>query len=462
MKVPTVYHDRDIRNTMEIINAAGIGIAFILDDNDRLIGVITDGDIRRALLKGISIHEKVSNIMNSKPLKIYDFWSKEEIDEFLNSSEVKKKIPKFHPLFVPIVSRDEHILDVKTIYRENVRGNIILSHYVKASWLPKKVLVIGGAGYIGSVLVRELLKEGYHVKVMDSLLQGDHGIKELYEHDNFEFVKGDLTNIYDALDAMKDVDAIVHLAGIVGDPASKLNPKDTLAINYFSTRSLADMAKYLGISKFIFASSCSVYGFREDTCTEETETNPLSLYAETKIMSEQALLESAGNGFCPVILRFATAYGLSYRMRFDLVVNLLIAKAVVDKIITVYGEGKQYRPFVHIRDISQAILKILKAPPEKVCGEIFNVGSDAQNISIKELAEMIHEEIPDAELKFIKEKEDNRSYIVSFKKIREVLDFSAQYTIKDAIHEIKNAIETKVIGNYRDKIYSNYKVINED
>ncbi|MEQ9714210.1 MAG: NAD-dependent epimerase/dehydratase family protein [Candidatus Asgardarchaeum sp.] len=462
LDIPKVGPDKSIRETMEEINRHGLGIAFIVDKEDRLLGLVTDGDIRRALLRGVSLNEKISKIMNKSPIKIYNFWKKEEVKRYLESPEVRKRVPKFKALIVPVLTEDNRIIGIRAVYRDINKGEYIISYSTKEVRSPQKVLVIGGAGYIGSVLVRMLLEEGYRVKVMDNLLYGDHGIKELYGRENFEFFKGDLTNIDDALEAMNDVDAVIHLAGIVGDPASKIKPKDTLKINYFSTRVLRDIAKYLGVSKFIFASSCSVYGFREGICTEETEPNPLSLYAETKLMSEKALLESKGDGFCPVILRFATAYGLSPRMRFDLVVNLLIAKALVDKEITVFGEGKQYRPFVHIRDISRAIIKVLKAPSEVVCGEVFNVGSDEQNISIKELAEKIKQKIPDAELKFIKEKEDSRSYIVSFKKIREKLGFVPKYTIEMAINEIREAFEKGLIEDYKDKKYSNYKSLNEE
>ena len=415
------------------------------------------------MLKGVSLNVKISEIMNRNPIKIYTTWNDEEVRKYLESPKVVNKFSLYKPLIVPVVDENEKIVGLRTVYKEIREGTGI--YRIKPTktrpWIPKKVLVIGGAGYIGSVLVQMLLKEGFKVKVMDKLLYGDHGIRELYENKNFEFFKGDITSIDDILEAMKDVDAVVHLAGIVGDPASKTKPEDTLKINYFSTRALSDIAKYLGISKFIFASSCSVYGFREEVCTEETDTNPLSLYAETKLMSEKALLEEKGNGFCPVILRFATAYGLSPRMRFDLVVNLLTAKAIFDKVITVFGEGRQYRPFAHIRDISRAIIAILKAPVDKVCGEIFNVGSDEQNLSIKELAEKIKSRYPEAELKFVKEKEDNRSYRVSFRKIKERLGFTAEYTIEYAVDEIKQAVEKGLITDYKDKKYSNYKSLAE-
>jgi len=461
MTFPIILENETIRKAMGIINQYGLGIVFVVNENKKLIGVATDGDIRRALLKGMSMNTPISEIMNRNPVKIYENWDENKIRKHLHSSEIRKKIPKFKALVIPVLAEDGRITGIKSVYKDSKSDKYILGHPSK---IPKirKVLVIGGAGYIGSILVRMLLGKGYHVKVMDNLLYGDEGIRGLYDKENFEFFEGDITNISDVVEAMKDIDAVVHLAAIVGDPASRIKPKETLEINYFSTKMLGEVAKYLGISKFIFASTCSVYGFKEDICTEETEPNPLSLYAETKLMSEKALLELKGDGFSPVILRFATAYGLSLRMRFDLVVNLLIAKALVDKEITIFGEGKQYRPFVHIKDISRAIIKVLEAPPDVVHGEVFNVGSDEQNLSIKELAEKIKQKIPDAQLKFIREKEDDRSYKVSFKKIREKLGFRPNYTIENAVEEIKETFMKRHIKDYRDKRYNNYKSLKEE
>jgi len=460
MELPTILENESIKKAMEVINKYGLGIVFVVDNEEKLVGVATDGDIRRAILSGVSVNTPVSKIMNKDPVKIYENWDENKIREYLHSPKIRIKIPKFKSLIIPVLSEDNKITGIRAIYRD-IENNKYILKYPQDVPNIKKVLVIGGAGYIGSVLVRMLLKKGYHVKVMDNLLYGDEGIKDLYNTDNFEFFKGSITNISDVVEAMKDVDAVIHLAAIVGDPASKLKPKETLEINYFSAKMLGEVAKFLGISKFIFASTCSVYGFREDVCTEESELNPLSLYAETKLMSEKALLELRGNGFCPVILRFATAYGLSPRMRFDLVVNLLIAKALIDREITIFGEGKQYRPFVHIKDISRAIIKVLEAPMEKICGEVFNVGSDEQNMSIKELAERIKSKVPEAELKFIKEKEDNRSYKVSFRKIKEKLGFSAKYTIENAIEEIRKAFDEGKIKDFRDKKYSNHRSLED-
>lgn len=461
MEIPKIGKGADIKNAMNKINEVGIGIVFVEDESGRFVGVMTDGDIRRAILNGKSLDMKIDKIINKEPIKIHEGWSDEKTDTYLSSPKIRKKIPKMKALVIPILNDEEEIVGIKTIYSDGVNKKIKSKHteYYK----PKKVLVIGGAGYIGSVLCRILLNDGYKVKVLDKLLYGDEGIKDLYYNENFELKKGDITNIRDIVEAMRDVDAVVHLAAIVGDPATDLKPQETLEINHFSTKILADIAKYLGISKFIFASTCSVYGFNDEVCKEETELNPLSLYGKTKMISEEILLDLEENGFYPVILRFSTAYGLSPRPRFDLVVNLLTAKAIKDNEIPVFGKGKQIRPFVHIKDISKAIKKSLEADPKDVSGEIFNVGTEEQNLSIDELADTIHNNVKNSELKYIKEKEDDRSYSVNFDKIREVLNFETEYSIEDGIKEIKEAFENGTIeGEYTDQRYSNYKSLKQN
>lgn len=460
MKIPKINLNTNVKTSMEKINEHGLGIVFVENKAGKFVGVLTDGDIRRAILNGKSLDESIKDIVTKNPIKIYESWSEEKTNQYLNSPEIREKIPKMTALIIPILNEKEEIVGIESVYSDKKSKEIKLRNPKYHN--PNRILIIGGAGYIGSVLSRILLNEGYEVKVLDKLLYGDHGIEDLFSNDNFELVEGDITNISDIVEAMRDVEAVVHLAAIVGDPATDLKPKDTLEINHFSTKVLGGIAKHLGISKFIFASTCSVYGFNDDICKEDTETNPLSLYGETKVVSENTLLDLEGNGFSPTILRFATAYGLSPRMRFDLVVNLLTAKAIQDKEITVYGKGKQMRPFAHIRDISKAIQKCLEANPKEVSGEIFNVGTEEQNLSIDELANIIHDKIPEANLKYIEEKEDDRSYEACYDKIQNTLDFEAEWTVEDAVEEVKEAFESgEIDGNYTDKKYSNYKSLKE-
>lgn len=455
--IPLINQSITLREAINQINEGGFGFAFVVDDKKRLKGVVSDGDIRRALLNGISINDRIEKVMNKNPIKFYDYWDRKKIIESIEKLKKENKIPKLKTLLIPVISREGKIKKVIGIEPEKKFSfDLIKKRYKKT----KKILVIGGAGYIGSVLTRMLLKRGYFVKVFDNLLYGDIGLRGIRSK-NFKFLKGDITNISNIVEAIKDIDTVIHLGAIVGDPASKIKPRETLEINYFSTKTLGEIAKYLGVRKFIFASSCSVYGYKKTICNEETEPNPLSLYAETKLLSEKALLELKDNGFSPIILRFATAFGYSPRMRFDLVVNLLIAKAIKEKKITVYGNGKQIRPFIHIKDISRAIIKILEADDEKVSGQIFNVGSDKMNKSILEVAKEIKESVPKAEIVFLKEKEDNRNYNVSFKKIKKILNFDTKYDINYAVREIKEAFDRGEIKNFYDKIYSNFHSLKE-
>jgi nucleoside-diphosphate-sugar epimerase len=326
----------------------------------------------------------------------------------------------------------------------------------------RHVLVIGGAGYIGSVLVRKLLDHGYSVTVLDALLYGDESIRDLYGRPDFELIHDDMRNVEAIVRAMQHADAVVHLGALVGDPACALDEKLALEINLAATRMIAEVARGFGIQRFIFASTCSVYGASDQLLDERSALNPVSLYARTKIDSERVLLALNDDRFAPIILRFATVYGLSPRPRFDLVVNLLAAQAVCEKRITIFG-GNQWRPFIHVNDAAEAILKCLEAPLHAVKGQIFNVGSDDQNYQIAQLGDLIKKLIPDVEVIRQGDDTDRRNYRVSFAKIRKHLGFTPRYTVADGILEIKAAIEAGRIRDYRDARYSNYKTLsNED
>ncbi|MGH7827792.1 MAG: NAD-dependent epimerase/dehydratase family protein [Candidatus Binatia bacterium] len=317
------------------------------------------------------------------------------------------------------------------------------------------VLVIGGAGYIGSVLCRELLRQSYSVRVLDPLLYGQESLAELAGDPRFQLVEGDSRDVSAVFRAMLDMDAVVHLGELVGDPACAFDEKLTLEINLAATKMVAEAAQGCGVKRFIYASSCSVYGASSRTVDERSALNPVSVYARAKIGSEQALLALNGPNFHPVILRFATVYGRSPRPRFDLVINLLTAKAVCDGEITIFG-GEQWRPFVHVADIAQAIVRCLAAPLESVKAEVFNVGSDEQNYTITEVGELIHRLIPEARLVNHGNGADNRDYHVSFARIRRELGFKPSYTVEAGVREIEAAFRAGQIQNYQDKRYSNY------
>ena len=326
---------------------------------------------------------------------------------------------------------------------------------------PRNVLVVGGAGYIGSVLVRKLLQRGYRVRVLDRLLYGEESLAPLYGRHNFELIQGDFRNVESVVRAVQEMNSIIHLGAVVGDPACALDEEFTLQVNLFATRMIAEAAKGYGINRFIFASSCSVYGASDEIVDERSKLAPLSLYARTKIESERLLLSIRSDSFSPVLLRFATACGMSFRPRFDLAVNLLAAQAVFDKRITIFG-GDQWRPFVHLDDISAAIILSLEAPAALVGGQVFNVGSEAVNHRLIDIGDIIKRVVPDVMVSVRQDVGDERNYRVSFEKIRRTLEFSATNTVEDAIREIVEAVRSGRIANYRMPQYSNVKWLTEN
>lgn len=322
------------------------------------------------------------------------------------------------------------------------------------------VLVIGGGGYVGSGLLEKLLSSGYKVRLLDLFMFGTDPISAVLHHRNLEVIEGDFRHVDKVVRAMHGVDAVVHLGGIVGDPACALNEELTLEMNLYATRLIAECAKGNGINRFIFASSCSVYGASDDVLDETSGLNPVSLYARSKIGSERVLQHLQDESFAPTILRFGTIYGLSGRTRFDLVVNLLSAKAVKEGKITVFG-AEQWRPFVHVDDVSEAVYLMLKSPAKAVCGQIFNVGSDEQNCTLGDVGRLVQKVVPTAELIESDSDGDRRNYRVSFSKIREAVGFKAQWTLEEGVKQVVRRLESGEIVDYMDSRYSNVKTLSE-
>jgi nucleoside-diphosphate-sugar epimerase len=321
----------------------------------------------------------------------------------------------------------------------------------------RSVLVVGGAGYIGSVLVRKLLKSGARVRVLDSLVYGDAALREVIGHPRLELMVGDCRNISTVVRATQGVDAVVQLAAIVGDPACDQDRTAAVEINYAATQMMAEVMKGNGNAQMVFASSCSVYGCTDEMSSEESPVNPISLYARTKIDSEVALLHSRSDTFHPTILRFATVFGLSPRPRFDLVVNLLAAKTAGGEPITIFN-GQQWRPFIHVCDAARSIACVLAAPLSAVSGEIFNVGDEAMNFTLAQLADKIGDIFPEACVEYV-DNSDRRDYRVSFDKILSRLGFHCAHDLEHGVREIKEAVENGKISSYTDPIYHNQKYL---
>ena len=269
-----------------------------------------------------------------------------------------------------------------------------------------KVLVTGGAGYLGSILSRKLLDNGYQVRVIDALWYGQDPISECLKNENFELVNADIRNLMVTVKSMKGIDAVVHLASIVGMPASSIEPRTSEEINYLATKNIAELCQLHGIETYIFASTCSVYGSQPNSLiTEKSAVSPLDFYAKQKFFSERAIgwLNRA-----PTILRFGTLFGVSPRMRFDLVINLFAVQALTEGKITVFG-GEQYRPFLHVDDAADSILFSL----EKNLTGTYNVISE--NMTILDAAKKISA-LTGCEISISQENEDKRNYKVSSEK----------------------------------------------
>jgi len=319
------------------------------------------------------------------------------------------------------------------------------------------VLIIGGAGYIGSHTVDLLLKRGQSVRVLDRLMYGDGSLAEFRGHPRFCLIQGDVTDIAKLSAAMRDCSAVVHLAGLVGDPSCAVSPEFTRHANIIATRMAREVAESMGVHRFVFASSCSVYGLSDTEVGEADALNPVSLYAHTKVDSERELLSSVRDEFFVTVLRFATVFGHSPRPRFDLVANLFAAQAMTEGLITVVGPN-QWRPFIHVRDLARAIVIVLTADPRLVQSQIFNVGDKRLNMTILQLAERVRDcaaKYRQAELSVTEDPQDRRSYAVSFRKIRATLGFEAATLLDEGIQEMVEHFRADHYNHYRSPEYSN-------
>ncbi len=307
----------------------------------------------------------------------------------------------------------------------------------------RHVLVPGGAGYVGSVLTRHLLDRGMRVRVLDSLLYENAASLDAVDGDGFSFVQGDVRTAADVNGALEGVTDVVLLASLVGDPVCKGNPDLARETNLDGARRVLEAADAAGVDRLLFASTCSNYGLRTDEkpAVEDDELHPLSLYAETKVQMEQEILDRAGGwSFSPTILRLATAYGLSPRMRFDLTVSEFTRELVLGRALDVY-DPDTWRPYCHTEDIAAAISTTLEAPAEDVEGEIFNAGGDEGNYTKRMIVEAALDALDgEGEVVWTEGGDDARNYRVSFAKIRDRLGFEPRHTVPGAIEELVAAL----------------------
>jgi nucleoside-diphosphate-sugar epimerase len=321
-----------------------------------------------------------------------------------------------------------------------------------------RILVTGGAGYIGSTLVPRLLSAGHHVRVLDVLTHGGHSLLGVWSHPHFEFFLGDLRDPLAVAKAVAGADAVVNLAAIVGDPACARHPDVARATNLDASLALLEKCKRSAVTRLIFASTCSNYGKMLDAnqyVDESSELRPVSLYAETKVAVEKAILDPAKTGpLCATALRFATIYGVAPRMRFDLTVNEFTMEMMTKKRLTVFGE-QFWRPYVHVRDAARAIQMVLEQPADKMRNAVFNVGDTEENFRKIDLVELIKPYAKDAVVEYVKKQEDPRDYRVSFAKIRKALGFELSRKVQDGVHEVAQLICDQVVQDFDNPQYRN-------
>ena len=311
----------------------------------------------------------------------------------------------------------------------------------------KKVLVTGGAGYIGCVMVRQLLDKGYSVRVIDSLKWGGESLFDLITNNDFELQKGDIRNIEDVKKALINVNYVIHLAAIVGDPACSKFSDEAKETNWDGSVNLFEECEKLGIERFVFASTCSNYGKMKDSDSyvkENSELNPVSLYAELKVKFENYLLDKKNSSnICSTALRFSTVYGFSPRMRFDLTVNEFTRNMVLENFQEIWGE-QFWRPYAHVDDLCRASILVLESEKSKVKSQVFGVGDTNENYQkgmiIREINKLV-----DGDIKYVAKDEDPRDYRVDFSKIKNELGFSISKTVPDGIKEIKKIVESGII-----------------
>ena len=319
----------------------------------------------------------------------------------------------------------------------------------------------GGAGYVGSGLLRELLRKDYNVTCVDKLMFGGESLLDIWHTDNFNFIKCDINDwsSFEKILIEGQFNAVIHLAAIVGDPACRLHSELAIKTNWDSTKWLLDKSMKLGIKKFIFASTCSNYGKMdnpESFVDEKSTLAPVSLYAELKVKFENYMLSEIekNDDFCPTSLRFSTVYGLSPRMRFDLTVNEFTKDLSMGKELTIFGE-KFWRPYCHVKDFSNAFITILRANKQKVAYNVFNVGDTEENYTKQMLVDEIVKIIPDAKINYVEKNEDPRDYRVNSDKIKHELGFKITMRVSDGIEEVKRMVQEGIIQNPEDQRYYN-------
>ncbi len=445
-----ISQDTSLKAAIRLIETSSYDTGFLLDDHGRYRGTVTTGELRRLLLSGVSENDPVLGHPFSDACALRESELKNEIvvrdalsDMTLQGVEL-----------IPILGADDNIVDIFSL--ENLQQASAASEVVGARrGRLRRILIVGGAGYLGSVLASTLLQQGYTVRILDNFLYGRRSLDLIPRTPALEVIEGDLRNIHTCVSALDDVHAVVLLAAIVGDPASRIRPRETIETNVIAAQALAAACKHQCINRFLYASTCSVYGLGGDLLAEESELRPVSLYARTKIASEKTILSMGDGYFAPTILRMGTLYGYSPRMRFDLVVNTMTMHAHSEGRIHVFG-GKQWRPLLSVQDAADAYIRCIEADIAQVGNQVFNIGSDEQNYQIDNIAQIIALALGRVEVQHDHKSLDVRDYRVSFRKVNQVLGFKAADTVAASSKTIYANLAQGLIPDPSQKIYYNH------
>ena len=328
----------------------------------------------------------------------------------------------------------------------------------------KKILIVGGEGYIGKVLTNFLLEKNYEVTVLDNIIYGNQFNKLLTQRKNYKLIKSNFSNLSVLKSCSRKTDCVIILGGLVGDPITKKYPNLSKKINYDNTKKIIKFFSNKNL-KLIFVSTCSNYGFvkSKKKIDERHGLNPLSLYAKFKVDIEKYIISLRGKSkMSPTILRFATAFGFSQRMRYDLTVNEFTRDLFFKKKIEVY-DSDTYRPYCHVKDFARLIELVIISKKNKTHFQIFNAGSTKNNLSKRKLVNKILKYIPRSKVLFTKKSIDRRNYIVDFSKVKKVLNFKTKYDVDYGIKELINLFKSSKYKVYKNKqfFWGNYKVRND-
>jgi nucleoside-diphosphate-sugar epimerase/CBS domain-containing protein len=445
-----INENTKIKDVIKKINDNHIGIIAVQDNNNKFRGILSDSDIRRLIIKGISLKHSIKNYINTNPFHLNSDYNQADVIKLITS----KKFSELSPGYIPVLKKKKFLKFLSVI--ELKKENYILKKKVNnKNNNQNRVLIIGGAGYIGSILSTILAKAKYNVRIYDKFIYTLDHLKSLKAFKNIEIIKGDTRHIDNLFSAFQNIDTVVHLAEFVGDPLCSKNPEKTYEINYLATNIIANLCKTFYIKKYIYISSCSVYGQNKNNnlLNEDSELNPQSIYAQLKLNCEEAIFKNIDEDFNFTVLRLGTVFGLSLRQRFDLVVNLFCYQAIKNKKISIIN-GNQWRPFVHIKDVAYAIKKVIEDKTAVTKQKVYNV--IGENITIENLARIFKKFNNKIELIQKKEIADLRNYKVSAEKIYTDIKFKPKYNLHKGIKELINFIKKNKIKNINKKKYHNF------